>query len=391
MKSKTVRKCTPTETKHITKKENRKETEIKMIKSCSKTEKAANDGSSAFDDSIRPTQRQLRNDHGTVESKKVNIKSARSENDLNDKRKLANPSFSKQTKYVNKRTHSVSPSKANLSFVGKRTRSKTSNKPISSAKGPTSSISMSSNITRKSNIKKQAISKDQISKSKMRETSTLELNKCPARPKTKLESTNPSSIDKSTKSHNNSSSNKKCEIEEIQANTTSVIQRQKRQKMNEAPETTKTSAIQTKVPDTHHLPQYRTRPDDRKALMANMDLLGDTKKVKPCKEKSKNKKINQPNHCKGKELVRRMLHEEMDITTDKACNSKLNPGVDGQITNGTAKNSSTTNPSSSKNQQELSKALETKELQMKKMSPSLTADAISRLLEDEDDNDDSYR
>merc|ERR1711874_780499 len=45
---------------------------------------------------------------------------------------------------------------------------------------------------------------------------------------------------------------------------------------------------------------------------------------------------------------------------------------------------------SSKNQQKLLKALETKELQKKNMSPSLTADAISRLLDDEDDNDDCY-
>ena len=54
MKTKTLLKYTPTETKRITKKENIKETEIKMIKGCSKTKKAANDESSAFDDPLRP-------------------------------------------------------------------------------------------------------------------------------------------------------------------------------------------------------------------------------------------------------------------------------------------------------------------------------------------------
>ena len=391
MKTKTLPKCTPTETKRIRKKENRKETEIEMIKNCPKTKKAANDGSSAFDGHVRPTQRHMRNDHETVKSNKVNKNSVESEKDLNDKKKVANPSFSKQTMNINKRTNSVSPSKANLSFVGKRTRSKTSNKPISNTKEHTSSIPMSSNITRKSNIKKQAISKDRISKSKVRETSTLELTKFSIRPKTKFESSNPASIEKSTNSHTNSSSNKKCKIEEIQANTTSVIQRPKRKKMSEAPETTKTSADQKKVPGRHDVSQYHTRPDDRKAPMANMDVVGDTKKVDRCMEKSQNKKNNQPKHCREKELVRRMLHDETDITTDKVCSSNPNPRVGGHIANGTSKNSSTTNQSSSKNQQELPKALETKELQKKNMSPSLTADAISRLLDDEDDNDDSYR
>merc|ERR1712051_1090170 len=126
-----------------------------MIKNCPQTKKAANDDSSAFDGHIRPTQRHMRNDHETVQSNKVNKNSMESEKDLNDKKKVANPSFSKQTMNINKRTNSVSPSKANLSFVGKRTRSKTSNKPISTTKEQTSSIPMSSNITRKSNIKKQ--------------------------------------------------------------------------------------------------------------------------------------------------------------------------------------------------------------------------------------------
>ena len=391
MKTKTLPKCTLTETNRIRKKENRNVTEIEMIKNCPKTKKAANDGSSAFDCHMRPTQRHMRNDHETVKSNKVNKNSVESEKDLSDKKKVANPSFSKQTMNINKRTNSVSPSKANLSFVGKRTRSKTSNKPISTTKEQTSSIPMSSNITRKSNIKKQAISKDRISKSKVRETSTLELTKCPIRPKRKFESSNPTSIDKSTKSHNNISSNKKCKIEEILPNTTSVIQRPKRKKMNEAPETTKTSADQTKVPGRPDVSQYHTRPDDRKAPMANMDVVGDTKKVNRCMEKSQNKKNNQPKHCKDKELVRRMLHDETDTTTDKACSSDPNPRVGGHIANGTSKNSSTTNQSSSKNQPELPKALETKELQKKNISPSLTADAISRLLDDEDDNDDSYR
>ena len=42
MKTKTLPKCTPTETKRIRKKENRKVMETEMIENCPKTKKAAN-------------------------------------------------------------------------------------------------------------------------------------------------------------------------------------------------------------------------------------------------------------------------------------------------------------------------------------------------------------
>ena len=66
MKTKTLPECTLTETNRIRKKENRNVTEIEMIKNCPKTKKAANDGSSAFDCHMRPTQLHIRNDHENV-------------------------------------------------------------------------------------------------------------------------------------------------------------------------------------------------------------------------------------------------------------------------------------------------------------------------------------